>query len=134
MAYRKNYRRLLNRAYLVLTLIWILGGLIYPLYQADNWRILQEQKFHSCLHAVGADDQAAKGCTDLKSAAMLDWNFLHPFESTYGDYRKWPLTVSLVCLVPPLLCYGFTRVVMTALGGSRMSQRELSSIGGDAHH
>jgi hypothetical protein len=111
-AHRINYRRRLNRAYLVLTSIWILSGLIYPFYRADELRALGDKQLSSCLVKSGSDNRTIRGCYERQSELLLSDSTLHPFQATYGEYREWPFTIFLVCILPPLLCYGFVRIAM----------------------
>jgi hypothetical protein len=115
---RTNYRRKLNRAYLVLTLIWIFAGLIYPLYRADELRELQEEQLSACLRATSGNEPAMQNCYDAERTRVLARDPTHAFESTYGDMREWPVSIFLVCILPPLLCYGAIRFLVFAVSAT----------------
>jgi hypothetical protein len=104
-----NYRRKLNRAYLVLSLIWIFAALIYPLYQEDRWRA---EQLSACLDATSGDAPASQNCYDRDKTRVLDRDAINAFEATYGGIRDWPISIFLVCILPPMLCYGLIRFLL----------------------
>ena len=123
-----NCRGTLNRAYLVLTIIWIFAGLIYPLYQADELQAGNEQQLKGCLQAANGHDVTGKHCYDLDRRVRDAHDPMHAFETTYGHVRDWPISIFLVCILPPMLCYGLIRfagVVLSAdLPGARSARKQ----------
>jgi hypothetical protein len=109
---RTNYRRTLNRAYLVLSLIWIFAGLIFPLYQADQARASEAGQLNACIHAAVGNDLAMQACYERGRIAAISRDPIHAFRATYGDVQQWPLSILLVCILPPLLGYGLIRFVL----------------------
>ena len=109
---RTNYRRTLNRAYLVLSLIWIFAGLIYPLYRADQARALEGAQLNACIHAADGKDLARQACNQLDGSVRVAHDAIHAFEATYGEVRDWPISIFLVCLLPPALVYVSIRFVL----------------------
>ena len=118
-ANRIDYRRTLNRAYLVLTSIWIFSGLIYPLYRADELRAITDRQLSSCLVQIRSHDVSKRGCYERHKDALRAESNLHPFQATYGESRHWPFTIFLVCILPPLLCYGLARIVIATVFTAR---------------
>ena len=63
-----NYRRTLNRAFLVLSLIWVFAGLIHPLYKEDR---LRAQQLSARLHDTSGNHLATQACYDQDHSRVL---------------------------------------------------------------
>ena len=81
----KNYRRTLNRAYLVLSLIWIFAGLIHPLYQADQSRAFEAAQLDACIHAALGNDMAVQTCYERDGSIRLARD---PMRAFRGHVRR----------------------------------------------
>ena len=101
--------------YLVLTFIWIFAGLIHPLYEEDQRRA---QQLSACLEVTSATDRAVKDCYNRDRTRALARDAIIAFEATYGEVQEWPISIFLVCILPPMLCYGLIRFLLFVIAAT----------------
>jgi|1186.fasta_scaffold699400_2 hypothetical protein len=89
------------------------AGLLHPLYQEDQ---LRAQRLTACLHAASANRLATQNCYAQQRIFARD--AIDAFEGTYGEVRAWPISISLVCILPPLLCYALIRFLLFFIRGA----------------
>ena len=85
---------------------------MYPLYQADQSHASEAEALSACNGAAPGNDPAVQSCFERDRSIHTHRDATLAFEATYGETRDWPVSIFLVCILPPALVYVLIRFAL----------------------
>jgi hypothetical protein len=81
-------------------------------------RASEAGRHKACLDAAVGNELAVEACPEHGRTVAVAPDGLQAFKATYGDVQQWPVSILLVCILPPFLFYGLIRFALFVLSAA----------------